>query len=65
MVTIEQQPPDPSARLTLSVENLTSIRLLQLARDGTDGTGGKIEGSTGGPRGPKKCMINIQKRLLV
>ena len=27
--SIKQQPPDPSARLTLSVENLTFIRLLQ------------------------------------
>ena len=29
MVTIDRQPPDPGARLTLSVENLTFIRLLQ------------------------------------
>ena len=26
-----EKPPDPSARLTLSVENLTFIRLLQLS----------------------------------
>ena len=30
--SIEQQPPDPSARLTLSVENLTFIRLLQKSK---------------------------------
>ena len=28
--SIDEQPPDPSALLTLSVENLTFIRLLQL-----------------------------------
>ena len=30
--SIEQQLPDPSVRLTLSVENLTFIRLLQKSK---------------------------------
>ena len=31
--SIEQQPPDPSVRLTLSVENLTFIRILQFTTE--------------------------------
>ena len=35
----------------------------KIVADGRDGTGGKIEGSTRGPRGPKKRLFISDQRL--